>query len=143
MTTVNKSITINAPIEKVFRYSTEPGNLPEIWPSLIENKSVERLPNGGNKTQFVYKMAGMRFEGISEDTEFIPNKRVVSKTEESVESEITWEYQSEGEATNVSFKGEYTVPIPLLGKLAEAFIVKQNENEAEIILANLKARMEA
>jgi len=143
MATFNKSITINAPIEKVFKYSTEPSNLPEIWPSLVENKLVERLPNGGNKTQFVYKMAGMRFEGISEDTEFIPNQRVVSKTEEIVESEMIWEYQSEGEATKVIFRVEYTVPIPLLGKLAEAFIVKQNENEAETLLANLKARMEA
>ena len=143
MAIVNKSITINAPIEKVFKYTTEQTNLPEIWPSLIENKVVERLPNGGTKAQFVYKMAGMRFEGISTDTEFIPNQRVVSKTEEVVESEITWEFQSEGEATNVAFRAEYTVPIPLLGKLAEAFIVKQNENEAETILANLKARMEA
>ena len=143
MATFNKSITINAPIVKVFKYATEPSNLPEIWPSLVENKLVERLPNGGNKTQFVYKMAGMRFEGISEDTEFIPNQRVVSKTEEIVESEMIWEYQSEGEATKVTFRVEYTVPIPLLGKLAEAFIVKQNENEAETLLANLKARMEA
>jgi hypothetical protein len=87
-------------------------------------------------------MAGMRFEGISEDTEFIPNQRVVSKTAEGVESEIIWEFQSEGEATKVTFKGEYIVPIPLIGKLAEAFIVKQNDNEAETILANLKARME-
>jgi uncharacterized membrane protein len=142
MATVNKSITINTPVEKVFKYATEPSNLPEIWPSLVENKLVERLPNGGNKTQFVYKMAGMRFEGISEDTEFIPNQRVVSKTEEIVESEMIWEYQSEGEATKVTFRVEYTVPIPLLGKLAEAFIVKQNDNEAEVILANLKARME-
>ena len=142
MATVKKSITINAPVEKVFKYATEPSNLPEIWPSLVENKLVERLPNGGNKTQFVYKMAGMRFEGISEDTEFIPNQRVVSKTEEIVESEMIWEYQSEGEATKVTFRVEYTVPIPLLGKLAEAFIVKQNDNEAEVILANLKARME-
>jgi uncharacterized membrane protein len=142
MATVNKSITINTPVEKVFKYATEPSNLPEIWPSLVENKLVERLPNGGNKTQFVYKMAGMRFEGISEDTEFIPNQRVVSKTEEIVESEMIWEYQSEGEATKVTFRAEYTVPIPLLGKLAEAFIVKQNDNEAEVILANLKARME-
>jgi uncharacterized membrane protein len=142
MATFNKSITINAPVEKVFKYATEPSNLPEIWPSLVENKLVERLPNGGNKTQFVYKMAGMRFEGISEDTEFIPNQRVVSKTEEIVESEMIWEYQSEGEATKVTFRVEYTVPIPLLGKLAEAFIVKQNENEAETLLANLKARME-
>ncbi len=143
MATVSKSITINAPIEKVFKYTAEQSNLPEIWPSLVENKVVERLPNGGTKAQFVYKMAGMRFEGISEDTEFIPNQRVVSKTEGGVESEITWEYQPEGEATKVTFGGEYTVPIPLLGKLAEKFIVKQNENEAETILANLKARMEA
>jgi len=143
MAIVNKSITINAPIEKVFKYTTEQTNLPEIWPSLIENKVVERLPNGGTKAQFVYKMAGMRFEGVSIDTEFIPNQRVVSKTEEGVESEIIWEYQSEGEATTVTFRAEYTVPIPLLGKLAETFIVKQNNNEAETLLANLKARMEA
>jgi uncharacterized membrane protein len=143
MATVNKSITIHAPIEKVFKYTTDQTNLPEIWPSLVENKVVERLPNGGTKAQFVYKMAGMRFEGISIDTEFIPNQRVVSKTEEGVESEITWEYQSEGEATKVTFRAEYTVPIPLLGKLAEALIVKLNENEAETLLANLKARMEA
>jgi len=143
MATVNKSITIHAPIEKVFKYTTDQTNLPEIWPSLVENKVVERLPNGGTKAQFVYKMAGMRFEGISIDTEFIPNQRVVSKTEEGVESEMTWEYQSVGEATKVTFRAEYTVPIPLLGKLAEALIVKLNENEAETLLANLKARMEA
>ena len=109
---------------------------------MVENKVLERLPNGGTKSQYVYKMAGMRFEGISIDTEFIPNQRTVSKTEGGIKSEITWEYQLEGEETKVTFGAEYTVPIPLLGKLAEAFIVKQNENEAETILANLKARME-
>ena len=143
MATVNKSITINAPIEKVFKYSAEPSNLPEIWPSMIEAKDIQPLPNGGNKFRWVYKMAGIRIEGISEHTEFIPNQRSVSKTEGGVESEIIWEYQSEGEATTVTFRAEYTVPIPLLGKLAETFIVKQNNNEAETLLANLKARMEA
>ena len=142
MAKVSKSILINAPVEKVFKYSTDQTNMPEIWPSMVENKVLERLPNGGTKSQYVYKMAGMRFEGISIDTEFIPNQRTVSKTEGGIESEITWEYQLEGEATKVTFGAEYTVPIPLLGKLAEAFIVKQNENEAETILANLKARME-
>jgi uncharacterized membrane protein len=143
MATVNKSITINAPIEKVFKYTAEPSNLLEIWPSMVEIKNIQPLPNGGTRGRFVYKMAGMRFEGISEDTEFIPNQRIVSKTEEPIESEQIWEYQSEGEATKVTFRVEYTVPIPLLGKLAEAFIVKLNENEAETLLANLKARMEA
>jgi len=38
---------------------------------------------------------------------------------------------------------EYRMPIPLLGKLAESFIAKVNENESEVFLANLKAKMEA
>jgi hypothetical protein len=38
---------------------------------------------------------------------------------------------------------EYTVPVPLLGKLAEAFIIKQNQNEMDVLLANLIAKMEA
>lgn len=143
MQRVKKSITINAPVDKVFEYATDQTNMPEIWPSMVDVKILERLPNGGTKSQYVYKMAGMRFEGISIDTEFIPNQRTVSKTEGGIDSEIVWEYQSEGEATKITIETEYSIPIPLIGKLAEAFIVKQNENEAETILANLKARMEA
>ena len=45
--------------------------------------------------------------------------------------------------TKATFVAEYTVPVPLLGKLAESLIVKQNEREAEMLLANVKARMEA
>ena len=142
MATVKKSIAISAPVEKVFEYINVPSNLTEIWPSMVEAKDVQRLPNGGNRFRWVYKMAGMSFEGISEDTDVVPNKRIVSKTEGGIESKITWITQPEDGGTNVTFEGEYTVPIPLLGKLAEAFIVKLNEHEAEAILANLKARME-
>jgi hypothetical protein len=90
----------------------------------------------------MYKMAGMRFEGKSEMVEHVVNQHTVSKTEGGIASTITWKYQSENGGTKVTFEAEYTVPVPLLGKLAEAFIVKQNEKEAELILENLKARME-
>ena len=143
MAKVEKTITINAPVEKVFGYAEEPTNLPEIWPSLVEAKDVQRLPNGGTSFRWVYKMAGVRFEGTSEDTDYVANQRVVSKTKGGIESTVTWTFQPEAGGTKVTYEAEYTVPIPLLGKLAEAFIVKQNEGEAELILANLKARMEA
>ena len=143
MAKVEKTITINAPVEKVFSYVEEPTNLPEIWPSLVEAKDVQRLPNGGTSFRWVYKMAGMRFEGTSEDTDYVANQRVVSKTKGGIESTVTWMFQPEAGGTKVTYEAEYTVPIPLLGKLAEAFIVKQNEHEAELLLANLKARMEA
>ena len=87
-------------------------------------------------------MAGIHLEGTSEDTEYIPNQRIVSKSKGGVESTQTWMFQPEGDETKVTFEVEYTVPIPVLGKLAEAIIVKMNEHEGEVILANLKTRME-
>jgi len=137
------TITINAPVEKVFDYVNQPTNLPEIWPSMVEVKDVQRLPNGGTSFRWVYKMAGMRFEGTTEDTEYVPNQRVVSKSTGGIESLFTWTFQPEDSGTKLTVEVEYTVPIPLLGKIAEAFIVKQNERELELVLANLKAKMEA
>jgi uncharacterized alkaline shock family protein YloU len=38
---------------------------------------------------------------------------------------------------------EYEVPVPVLGKLAEAAVRKQNEKELELALSNVKAHVEA
>jgi hypothetical protein len=73
----------------------------------------------------------------------VANERVVSETKGGIESRVGWIFESEAGGTRTTFEVEYTVPIPLLGKLAEALIVRQNENEADVILANLKDRMEA
>jgi uncharacterized membrane protein len=143
MAKVEKTISINAPVEKVFDYLVEVTNLPEIWPSMVEVKDVEQAPSGGSNFGWVYKMAGMRFEGTSETTEFIANQRTVTKSKGGLESTITFTFQPEAGGAKITFEAEYTVPIPLLGKLAEAVIVKQNEGEAEELLANLKAKMEA
>lgn len=142
MPTIEKSITINAPVEKIFDYWTEPANLPEFWPSVVEVKDRQRLPNGGNTFRWVYKMAGMRFEGTSEDIEYVTNQRTVTENKGGIGGTITMMLQPEGGGTKVSLEVEYTVPIPLLGRLAEAAVVKLNQNEIELLLANLKARME-
>ena len=141
MATIKSSITINAPVEKVFEY-TKPGNLPEIWPSLVEVKNVKELPGGGYSWDWKYKMAGMSFNGSSEHVEFVENERTVSRST-GIESTITWTYEPVGGGTKMTSLTEYKIPVPLLGKVAEAFIVKMNANESETILANLKARMEA
>jgi len=142
MAKIEKTISINAPVEKIFSYISDPTNLPEFWPSLVETSDVQTLPNGGHSNRWVYKMAGMRFEGTSEDVECAQNQRLVSKTKGGVESTQTWAFQPEAGGTRVTLTTEYTVPIPLLGKLAEAIIVRMNDHEGDIVMANLKARME-
>jgi uncharacterized membrane protein len=143
MAKMEKSVTINAPVQKVFDFMADPRNLPEVWPSMVEVKDVQPAPAGGYNFGWTYKMAGMRFEGASETTEFIANQHNVTESKKGIQSKFTWDYKPEAGGTKLNVRVEYTVPVPLLGKLAEAFIIKQNDHESDALLANLKARMES
>ncbi len=143
MAKITREILINAPVEKVFEYHSNPMNQPEYWPSMLEVKDVEELPEGRRKYSWVYKMAGIRLEGTTETTEFVENERIVTKSTGGVDSTFVYEYKPEGEGTRLAMEVEYTVPVPVLGKLAEAFILKANEREADTVLGNLKDRLEA
>ena len=142
MAKLERTITIVAPVEKVFAFMGEPVNLPEIWPSMVEVKDIVPSPAGGYNFGWVYKMAGMRIEGASENTQNIPNQLVVTRSKKGIESTFKWTYKPEAGGTRLTVEVEYIIPVPLLGKLAEAVIVKLNEHEADTLLANLKARME-
>jgi len=143
MAKIEKTITINAPVEKVFAYMENPANLPAIWPSMVEVKNMKAEPGGGYNYDWVYKMAGVRLEGSSRTTEHEQNKRLVDKSTKGIESEFTWDFRPEGAGTELSVEVAYNVPVPVLGKLAESLIVKMNEREADSLLHNLKALLEA
>jgi len=141
MAKLTKSITINAPVEKVFGYIKDSTNLPEIWPSLIEIRDVKHLPDGKTTDKWTYKMASIHLKGTT-TSEYVKNKSVISKTEGGVKSTQKWTFEPADGGTKATFEVEYTVPIPVLGKLAEKIVVKMNDHEGDIIMANLKSRME-
>jgi uncharacterized protein YndB with AHSA1/START domain len=141
MAKIRKNIVIDAPVEKVFDYVEEPENVAEYWPSVIELKDVEPLPNGGARMTVVYKMAGVRFDIESECTEFVPNQRTVYESAGDVSSRLTWTYEPHDGGTKATIENEYSVHLPVLRKLAESFLIKINENEADVILANVKAKV--
>jgi uncharacterized membrane protein len=126
-TSINKTALIDAPLEKVFAYYADPSNNPEIWPSLVEVKDVVLDEKGYPKTfRWTYKMAGMHFESSSEYLEYLPI-----------------DFTAVDGKTQITEQMDYSIPIPLLGKVAEKFLIKLNENEMTTILNNLKARMES
>ena len=144
MAKITRTFTINAPVEKVFSFAADnPANLPKIYPSLIEVKDIKPSPAGGYSFSWIYKMAGMRFEGATETIEYISNKRIVTKSTKGIDARSVYTYESEDGGTKLTSETEYKVPMPLLGKLAEAIILKLNENETDAVVANLKALMEA
>lgn len=143
MAKFKKSIVISATAKNVFDFINASTSLVEVWPSMIEAKDVEPLPNGGTRFRWAHKMAGMRFEGSSETTECIINERAVAQTKGGIDSTLTWICKPKDGGTKLVYEADYTVPIPLLGKLAEAIIVRQNEREGNVLLANIKERLEA
>jgi carbon monoxide dehydrogenase subunit G len=142
MVSMTKSVHIEAPVEKVFAFMQEPNNLVDIWPSMQEVRHVQPMANGGYKYDWTYKMGGIKFNGSSETPELSLNERTVVDSKGGIESHWVWKYTASGSGTDVQVTVKYTVPIPVLGKLAESVIVKQNDHELDVLLANLKAHME-
>ena len=140
MAKVEKAAVFKTPIENIFRYINEPSNWLEFWPSLMEITDVQSLPNGGYSGRWVYKMLGMTFKGTAKYTEMVPNQWLVIETAGGIGSTITWTFRSKENRTRVTLTIEYKVPIPLLGKLAEAIIVKMNEQEGDLMMAHLQTR---
>jgi uncharacterized membrane protein len=142
VTTIEKSILIKAPVKQVFSYLDEPEHLPEIWPSMVEIKDVKVLPKGGHRYHWIYKMAGMRFEGETETVEFELDRHLVTKATGQIPATFDYSFKAENGFTRLEVKTEYEIPKTLLGKVAEPFVLKLNEREADTFLANLKDRVE-
>lgn len=141
MAKISKMIEIDAPAERVFAFLTDPNNLPEIWPSMIEVSNVVRKPDGWQSFDWVYKMAGIHFRGHSDTLEVEKNKSIVLKNT-GIPSEFRYLYETVGGKTRLTMNVEYTVPGQVLGKLAAPIVHLINEHEAETLLKNLKVRVE-
>ena len=67
---------------------------------------------------------------------------MVTRSKGGIESSWTWNFEPYNDGTKVEVIVEYKVPIPVLGKIAEVLVLKQNEREADHALANIKDKME-
>jgi uncharacterized membrane protein len=142
MPKVDNEVIINAPVQAIFDYVSQPSNLKQIWPSLIEINNEQLLPNGGYSYHWVYKMTGIRFSGVGECIDLKPNLVLTSKNVGAIESTVRFRFLSIGKQTKISLDIDYQVPMPLLGQLTEIIILKMNAKEVGLILDNLRIRFE-
>jgi len=141
--TIVRDIRVEAPVERVFDFLLDPNNLPEIWPNVIEVKTVKKSKdNEGFNFNWTYKMSGLPFEGKCETIEHIPYERLVFKSNKGLDSTITWRFQPAGRETHVTLRFEYQVPSALLKRIKEEIVIQENEHEVDALLQNLKSRLE-
>ena len=141
MTTITKSIDISAPVENVFAYLSDPRNLPEWFVGVSEVTDV-RGSGVGQHNRWTYTMIGIPFHGESKLTEHVPNQRLIFEQTGGMTSIITFTFAPLESGTKLGFDVDYTIPVPVLGKLAEKVVFQRNQREAQMSMENIKERLE-
>ncbi len=151
MTTIHTQIEINAPVNTVFEYYTNPGNIKESWPRDIvkesENVSGQKSEEGSEmkvKGEYMGKQDEMLLEVVEKEQ----NKRLVTKQTEGPfqQWQSTQEFQSNGNnSTRVNHTINYELPTTgkvanfLTGSQAEDKIRQGIEQVAQTVKQNLES----
>ncbi len=141
MAKIDRSIKINAPVEKVFLYITDPMNQLQSHPGMTDIRNVTGRGES-QKWDWTYKMMGISFKGKAEVAQSELNTRYITKTSGGIVSTWIWALKRETDGTLLTLRIDYTIPVPVIGKVGELLTLRQNEREADIGMVNIKERME-
>jgi uncharacterized membrane protein len=141
--TVDDSVTINAPAQKIFEFVSDGANLP-VYDSSCLRATMDGPAALGVRTSGVTKLLGREIEWTTECTEFEPSTSVAGK---SVEGKLTFEFRyllaPEGDGTRV----DYTIKAEsglggIFGRLADPLVTKTEQRQVKANLGVLKDLME-
>ena len=142
MITVEHSVVINRPIEKVFEFMIDIENAPQWRQGLVEVKKLSDELVVGTRASEVLQFLGRRMETTYEITEYEPNKKFGFKTTSGpIPMEGGFNVEPAEGGTKVSFKiqGEAGG----FFRLAEPILARMVRRQVETDYANLKDLLEA
>ena len=141
MIRIQASVTVNRPLEEVFRFMTDNQNALQWQSGLLEARVTNDVVGVGKTWVDVVQVLGRRIEIASELTEFEPLRVVGFKsTSGPIPIEGHYSYEPIGQGTKVTFtlQGE---PGGFF-KLAEPLVARSTQRQWETNLANLKDLLE-
>ena len=150
LTTINKSMIINAPISEVFTYFARPEHMADQFP---ENMGLSVIPievKNGFGVGTIFRISGdfdgKRLEWDCETTEYIPHRKIVAKMIEGPFKTwiITVNFEPiEEKETKTSIRVDYDMPMgPLGGFIDKIKLKKIAERGVENGLYRVKALLE-
>lgn len=141
MPLIHRHIDIKAPVNKVFSYVMSPLNNLD-WLHSMKDLNDVHGSGEGTKFKWSWKMCHLIFHGEAVILKSIPDKFLFIKSWGDIES--TWQFQFNAlrDATSLDLDIEYSIPVPVLGKLAEKMILKRNERLTDMGLRLLRKKLE-
>ena len=132
MTTVEHDVEINAPIQSVYEYYTNPENIKEAWPRDVikESEPISASKNEeGSEIKVKGEYMGKEDEMLMEVTDKEQNRRLATRQTQGPfkKFESIQEFQGNGNSTHVKHTIEYE--LPTTGKVANILTGSQADKK--------------
>ncbi len=143
MAIVQRNVQIKAPPHETMALLSDASRWPDWYPGMTEINIVDPFPEQGGKVTFKVKSAGMSMPITETVLDYQPDKLQLFQMEGMLSGRARWEVSPEGDGTRLTTTFDYALPGGVIGKLADALIVKRmNSKSLEEGLNNFKALAE-
>ena len=142
MITYDNSIVIKASVSEVFTYVNDLTTMADWLTGLVEVRNVIGAGEG-QQCEWTFKLIGIPLCGQAVVVDCVENKRC---THQSIGMfSATWKQMVEPheDGTKLIIEVEYTLPLSVLGKLAEPLTVRRMGRDLDSSLLNIKEALES
>ena len=144
MTRVEASVEVNAPLQDVFAFASDWRRWDDWWEGVSGFHPTTEITRG-NGTRYAYKawIAGLALNLETEIHDFVENVGWRGMVTRGVPHRTQWVFEGKGKATRLTYILEYSLPVPVLGPLADSLLMRPGwRRRLERSLRNLKIHFE-
>lgn len=137
------SVTINAPIEKVFDAIADQEKAVQYYPAAVLIAVNGKPDELGSSAELEYHVAGMKIHAKITVSEVDKPLKLVYEMSGAMPGKWIWSLEQEGQAVKVDFSIDAKIPGGILGKITnQLFLGRMNQKNAEKCVQGLKVYCE-
>jgi carbon monoxide dehydrogenase subunit G len=143
MAIVQRNVQIKASPQETMALLSDASRWPDWYPGMMEINIAAPFPDKGGKVAFKVKSVGVSLPITETVLDYQPGKLQLFQMEGMLSGRARWELTPEGDGTRLTTTFDYALPGGVLGKLADALIVRRvNGKSLAEALNNFKALVE-
>ncbi len=143
MAIVQRNVRIKASPQQTMALLSDASRWPDWYPGMTYIEITAPFPEVGGKVAFKAKSAGLSMTIVETVLDYQPGRLQLLQMEGMLSGQARWELTPEGDGTRLITTFDYALPGGVVGKLADALIVKRmNGKSLEDGLNNFKALVE-
>jgi len=133
------SVTINAPIEKVFDAIADQEKAAQYAPGAVLTNVQGKPTEKGSSAEFDYHVVGMKFNVKITVSEVDEPHKLVQEMSGAFPGTWTWSLEQQEQLVKVAVSIDYSVPGGILGKIANQLLLERmNQKNLESTVHGLK-----